>query len=301
MDLNGDNFEDLIVGDRDGNINFFQRNSDKTLKAKVRLTANNTDIKVAYNSSPEIVDWNEDGLFDLLVGSDQNGGAPEGIRLYLNSGSKTQYKFTTFTLLQANGATIKYEREQIQVIDLNKDGKKDLLVGNGMVLQSRIYYYENSGTDAAPSLKASVALMTKANVAVYPDDGYDITFDVADWNNDGGLDVLVGDYNGTKIKLYLGDAATPVTASKILSVNTERCFWDNNGKKITLMLDAQSPQTISAQVFSVSGKNIASFAQPVNNVGIQSVEFPFFGSAQGIYAVRYTLDKSVYCARILIK
>ena len=68
-----------------------------------RIQANGINMKVdTYASAPCVVDWNEDGKKDLLVGCFFSGN----VHLFLNSGSNSAPAFTTGTMLQADGTVI---------------------------------------------------------------------------------------------------------------------------------------------------------------------------------------------------
>ncbi len=255
----------------------------------MRIKANNSDIKVTNNSSPEVVDWNEDGLLDLLVGSDASA---DGVQLFLNSGTTTDYTFTTSSKLKAGNTTIGYSREQIQVVDLNYDGKKDFLIGNGLSTpETRIYFYENIGTNADPELKAAVPLMTKTNNPVYPDGGYDIFFDVADWNDDGGWDILMGDYNGTKIKLYLGDPHTAIsTNGPIKNTNSIMRVYTNSNTFVTkISLDQASRVRLS--VVGINGRIIKSADYGMVPAGKHRFDIGNNKLTSGVYYINCILDR----------
>jgi hypothetical protein len=87
--------------------------------------------------SPEMADWNNDGLMDLIVG--QSDGR---IRLFLNRGTQSCPVFRDFEYLKTNdgkeiwswpGACICYggnpECPVPRVVDWNNDGRKDLVLG----------------------------------------------------------------------------------------------------------------------------------------------------------------------------
>ena len=69
----------------------------------VRIQANGINMKVdTYASAPCVVDWNDDGKKDLLVGCFFSGN----VHLFLNSGTNSAPVFTTGTMLQADGTVI---------------------------------------------------------------------------------------------------------------------------------------------------------------------------------------------------
>ena len=71
------------------------------LAPPVRIEAADGPINVDVgHAAPHVVDWNGDGLPDLLVGQFGQGV----LRIYLNTGSENEPKFGEFTLFQAGGA-----------------------------------------------------------------------------------------------------------------------------------------------------------------------------------------------------
>jgi len=80
-----------------------------SFSAGERIQASGSDLQVPRDGGganiytvPCVVDWNEDGKKDLLVGCFYNGN----IYLYLNSGTNNAPVFTTGSKLQADGADI---------------------------------------------------------------------------------------------------------------------------------------------------------------------------------------------------
>lgn len=72
VDWNGDHRLDLVLGGSDGAILYFQRQGDGTLMAKTGPSSPFAGISVAAvggDSAPYVVDWDMDGLLDLILGS----------------------------------------------------------------------------------------------------------------------------------------------------------------------------------------------------------------------------------------
>jgi hypothetical protein len=237
-----------------------------------------------------VVDWNEDGLLDLLVGFDGNG-SNGGVWLYLNSGTTTQYQFTDYSELEADGQIIGYMRAQIQVGDINFDGKKDLLLGNGLVEQSRIYYYENIGTNDAPVLAKEVALKYKDNNFIYPSGGYDIYFCLGDWNADGGLDILWTDYYGDAgMKLCLGDVPVSIDQQKsIMSKGILRKGIVKNGFYSAEII-LKNAKYITLDMMTADGRKVA--LKDIGNLhaGEHTVSIDINQRSSGVYFVRLIAD-----------
>jgi len=71
------------------------------LAPPIRIEAEGGPIDVTTgHAAPFVVDWNRDGLFDLLVG--QFGGGK--LRIYLNTGTKDRPRFGKHEIFQAGGA-----------------------------------------------------------------------------------------------------------------------------------------------------------------------------------------------------
>lgn len=177
------------MGDRNGYVTWFRRTGTgvNDLTSEGHLSDGSGVIDVGSNSAPVVVDWNNDGLLDLLIANELTS---QGIRLYINSGTLENPVLTTWTYIQSGGADINRYRCCPQVYDLNGDGKKDLLMGEN---DAQIYYYENTGTDAAPVFNGFEAIQSGGSpIDLY----YGTRLWVDDWNIDGYPDLIVSDYDG---------------------------------------------------------------------------------------------------------
>ena len=90
----------------------------------------------------------------------------------------------------------------MEVVDLNGDGRKDLVLGN---TEGQLWYFANVGTDAAPQFAGSQLLLA-AGVTIDLDGQPRSRPVVADLNGDDVLDLLVGSADGT-LRLYVGSRA----------------------------------------------------------------------------------------------
>jgi hypothetical protein len=188
VDYDGDGMLDIIVGDRNGYIHFYRRTSEApvTLTKEADIVCGGVTIDVGYNAAPVCADWDEDGERDLLVGT--QGGE---VRLYHNDTIDTDPVYNTYTFLESSGTAINHYRNCPQVLDMNQDGKKDLLCGAN---DNKIYYYENTGTNAEPVFSGSESIINTGSSGA--------RFWVDDWNEDGMFDVLASNYNGF-VQVYI--------------------------------------------------------------------------------------------------
>lgn len=143
-------------------------------------------------------DWDGDGDYDLLVGD--IGGS---VYLVPNEGNAKEYAFGKEQPLQAGGKAIKARHGDAGpfAADWDGDGDLDLLVGCG---DGSAVLYRNVGTKTEPELAAGETLVPAANV-VYgadapaePQRGIRAKLCAADFNGDGRLDLLLGDFTTQK-------------------------------------------------------------------------------------------------------
>ena len=212
---------DLILGDRDGYVTLFLNTGTKEsprYDAGTKLRAGGKDIKVRSPSAPYLVDWNEDGNVDLLVG---NGGGY--LHLFLNQGSGS---FAPGVMVKAIGKDLDVGSNASPcVIDWNGDGRKDLVMGKG---NGEIYIFLNEGANEQPIFGKPIQLNGgKLDV------GSNSSLDVVDWNGDGKKDLVVGNDNG-EIFVFINRGT-----------NFEPQF-DNEGDKLPMKVGSDvSPRVLS--------------------------------------------------------
>ncbi len=138
-DVDGDGDMDMVAGDADGNLFYYENTGTKTAPVFTLETgaANpfNT-IQVEYNATPALVDVDNDGDVDLFIG-DYYGN----ITYYKNTGTKTAPIFTLETA--ANNPFNAVNTESFAApyfVDIDGDGDQDAFIGGG---DSTISYYEN--------------------------------------------------------------------------------------------------------------------------------------------------------------
>ncbi|MCA9123729.1 MAG: carboxypeptidase regulatory-like domain-containing protein [Planctomycetales bacterium] len=173
----------------------------------VFLQAEGIDIQALANSVPVLVDWNNDGLKDLLVG--ETIGSYGKVRLYLNEGSAAQPEFGEVVYLQVDGADLAVPAAGSlgvfpRVVDWNNDARKDLLLG---LNDGRVQVLLNVNTDEMPEFQTSFyveagPLGSKSQIDV----GSQATVEMADWNADGRLDLIVGASDG-QVRVFLNEGS----------------------------------------------------------------------------------------------
>ncbi|MGH9521369.1 MAG: FG-GAP repeat domain-containing protein [Terriglobales bacterium] len=137
-DLNGDGHMDLVVsttGDfgssTHGAAYWYAGTGNGSFQAAVALTPGSN-----YPSVVAIADMNGDGLPDLIFAGNSSAGAGESVTVVLGNGNGTFQSGVTSTAAGNDAAT------GIAVVDLNSDGKPDVVLGSS----SSPYFMAGDGT-----------------------------------------------------------------------------------------------------------------------------------------------------------
>jgi len=290
VDFNHDDILDIIVGDRDGFVNYFRGTAVATLTTMPDITAGVAAIDVGANSAPVVVDWNEDGLLDLVIGSETGT-----IQLYLNGGTPTAHSFNTFSLLQSGGVDISWYRCCPQVFDLDGDGRKDLIVGEN---NGKIAFYPNTGTNATPAFSGYSYLQSGG---AYIDLYSGSRLCVNDWDEDGIPDLLVSDYEGW-VYLYLGSTVgvgdgssgqVPAETAMLISGNpTTGSFM--------VRLNLETAADVSCEIYSGEGRLVGTTVHGPLAGGEHALSCDLEGNAPGVYLVRLTAGNTAMTGRVVL-
>jgi len=189
VDWNGDSKKDLLCGDASGKVLVFINTGTAekpVLAAGVPVLAAGKPItgnKTKY-SKIHYADWNGDGLKDLMIGQD-GPGAGSSMFVHVNAGTAKEPKLGKPQEILLPGPRM--TRPSPYLVDWDRDGNVDLLCGTD---SNRIYFFRNTGTHKPYAMGVPLKLEGfKKNCRC--------RLDVTDWNNDGKLDLLVGDFNSS--------------------------------------------------------------------------------------------------------
>ncbi len=194
--------KDLLIGQANGMVKIFLNNGtdaapvfDGGSFVQAGPSAAAAAINVGYRATPTVVDWNNDGRKDLAV------GALDGklsIFLGKEEGSVSYLASPIFAESNGDPLVVSGSRSSPVVVDMDGDGKKDLLTGE---TYGKLLFYSNVGTDASPAF-AGYTLALSEGLVIDLAASRSRPF-VCDWTGDGYLDVLVGASDG-RVYLYHG-------------------------------------------------------------------------------------------------
>ncbi len=239
MDLDDDGIGDILTGCWPGELYFFKGKGKGEFAAAVKLQRDGKDINLGSASTVFAADWRGTGRLDLLVGNIEGD-----IYLVPNDGSKAKPAYGTPRKLEAGGQPIKAPNGDSQpiVADWDRDGLLDLIVacGNGSVV-----WYRNVGSKTEPQLAKGIPLVQAASMPNHNDDtpskevkpGMRAKACVVDWNGDGHLDLLVGDFGiayGEKPKLSEADKKLEKEANAKMQELQQKMkpFYDEYAKTV---------------------------------------------------------------------
>jgi hypothetical protein len=179
-DWDDDGDLDLLLGDYNNGQLFLRRNDGKPgapgfVATNEPVLAGDRPLNVGKLSTPRLVDWDRDGLLDLVCGSmgdGYGGGAGGAVHLFRNTGRKGSPRFAAPVILVPPSR--KESRDPparpdsglyMDLADCDADGDLDLLVGGYSHLAGKndsdsrlpaVWLYENRSA-AAPAAGGAAA------------------------------------------------------------------------------------------------------------------------------------------------
>jgi len=202
-DWDADGRMDLLVGYIRGYV-FYYRNvgsaEARRFQGPYFVEADGQPLKVEWYSAPRVVDFDGDGLPDLLVGHDPKGS----LRYYQNVGTPGHPQLTDKGPVLADGSPITCPHEPVpespgifskdytgipEIVDWNGDGRLDVLMGG--YVTGRVFYFENTGNagDGTPTLTSRGPLLSDGEIL---DVIWQASPTVADIDGDGLLELVTG-------------------------------------------------------------------------------------------------------------
>ena len=168
-------------------------------------------VEIGKYTSPVFVDIDNDGDNDLFIG-DENGY----IYFYENTGNSANAVFVNQigNNNPFNGVDVG-SFSSPTFADIDNDGDQDALIGE---LDSNIYFFENIGSSVNPIFNEKTGISNPFDTITL---GENVKPTFTDIDNDGDLDLFIGEYYKDTIRYYknIGDATSPIFSEQNSSNN----------------------------------------------------------------------------------
>jgi len=271
-DIDSDGDLDLFVGNEfdasnsgwKGDVYFFENIGSAVSPQFELMDSSYFDEGMGNNMAPAFGDLDGDGDFDALVG-DYNGE----ISFFINSGSSEEPSFIyqgKFLEIDLSG------RATPALGDVDGDGDLDLYVGDK---NGSVHVWSNEGDPANYNF-------VKISDDLFPgeDLGLEIALELADFDNDGDLDLLIGNQSG---ELYLANPSgselhqleqlphsglnlAPTIGDLDLDGKMDLIVGSNEGGLQYFSVEEQS--VVNNEDFPIMTRLVSCYPNPFNNTAI---------------------------------
>ncbi len=269
-DLDNDGDQDMIIGDHNGHLHYFENNALQGNPANFILNqVNYSNIDVGNNAAPQLIDLNRDLLLDLVIGT--------------RAGSFTYYQNTG----TSNSPIFSFTTDSLGYINTKRD--KDFF-GYSMP-----YVYEESGTYKMLSGSISGYIYNFGNIegnltGTFSVDssfqniweGATSSVNLADINNDGKLDLLVGNYDGG-IACYQGNNQTNIIdINPLKTLSKIKVFPKPTKDYLTIDLGLNDIRNSTIEIYSLFGHRML-----FKKINTKVSKLNISDFSQGIYLLKF--------------
>jgi len=308
VEANGDGRKDLLVGLADGSVKLYLNvNTDEDPRfdggtfLQVGPPGSKANINVGARATPVLADWNSDGKRDLVV------GALDGkLHIYINEGTDSSPDFRTVSFAQENGAPLVVPTLRLSphIMDLDDDGKKDILTGN---TEGQLLFYSNVGSDEAPAFSGYVLVETDSVSIDLPGSARSRPF-ACDWTSDGFPDVLIGTGDGL-VHLYQGGEVISVSSDDVpprSNVSLHLNAYPNPfNPRVTISFLLGETQNVHLYVCDLVGRRVArlvdgTLAEGTHRLTWKGIDDRGREVSSGIYFLRLDVEATSSISKMIL-
>lgn len=292
-DLDGDGDKDMMVGEYNGYVHYFENTAAAGNPANFVLTNYRVkddagdSIDVGQFSAPQLFDVNKDGKLDLLIG-EQSGT----LNYYENVGTTAAAQWSlisvTFGGVDVSGI---YSTGYSAPFMYNDSGIYELLVGTE---SGYLWRYNNIDGNLAGNFTRLDSTFNN----IY--EGIRSSPTMADVTNDGLLDLVVGNYRGG-LAFYIGDMSVGIAESS--QQFPDFLIYPNpNQGKFSLQLPAGSVQSRNTkiEITNMLGQKIYSALVPLP-LGGQGWAIDISNLPNGVYTCKLTNGKIARIKKLVLE
>ncbi|MFM9986318.1 MAG: T9SS type A sorting domain-containing protein [Flavobacteriales bacterium] len=281
-DLDADGDMDLVLGEQDGYLHVYTNTAGSGNPSVFELTdspmidSNNEDLDVGQLSTPQLVDVNEDGKLDLIIG-ELNGS----VNYYQNVGSDVQYNFQLIEDSIGDAvatSVLGIQGKSVPFMFKDELGLWQLIIGTET---GQINHYNT----IEGNFLGAFNLVTTDFLAI--DEGDRTSVSMGDFNGDSYPELMVGNLGGG-LGIYINPG---VSTEEIISTPEILVYPNPARDHITL---ASKSETINeVEIFDASGRIVSSLAQKRIRV-----DFDLSGLSSGVYTIRVITNSGFVVKRI---
>ncbi len=275
-DLDGDGDYDAIAGQTYGSFYYFENTGSASAPTFAAYAVDTfglapvTDALGFGTIEPELVDLDNDGDLDLVAG-DYAGH----FFYYENTGDSLNPSFAavvqdTFGITGLSG---NYPQSTPSFIDFDGDGDLDMFSGSST---GDLHYFENTGTSSSPSFDTPqinpFGFLRPSSSSMI------VSTALADLNNDGRIDLLLGSSTGS-FYYYEGDSVLtttpppPLNLEENITVPLFRTY--PNPVSNQLILEFSQAANYQILVTDITGREVYNeFIQADNNLQLSTQAWP---------------------------
>jgi len=291
-DLDGDGKKDMLIGDANGDIDFFKNVGDSVASFPAMTMQSYFGINVGSYAAPFIYDVNNDGLPDLVIGKGDGT-----ISYYWNFGSLTH------PLFSVDSADSTFGSVDVMLSSATSGNSQPFIMrdSTGALLlfvasaQGLVYEYLIDTTH----LRNGAFTQLDSNFLQHTV-GANATMQAYDLNGDGKLEYMTGCSRGG-LQLFsetVWDSSVILSNKTVEPVNNSiHVFPNPANEQLKCVLPDAPGAIIQSQVFNLLGQRMG----VLYTVSQNTIVFNTQSLASGMYMVRVVVGEQVFSVKVIVE